>query len=125
MVTLDTGVGGGIILDGRIISGSHGAGGEIGHAAVQHDETEKCNCGNRGCLEQYASATGIVRVAKRAMEASDEESVLRGFSRLLRKMFWMHTKKGISWLQKLWMRLERSWEVPLLCLPALLTRRQL
>ena len=85
MVTLGTGVGGGIILDSRIISGSHGAGGEIGHAAVQHDETEKCNCGNRGCLEQYASATGIVRVAKRVMEATDEESVLRGFSRLSAK----------------------------------------
>ena len=82
---LGTGVGGGIILDSRIISGSHGAGGEIGHAAVQHDETEKCNCGNRGCLEQYASATGIVRVAKRVMEATDEESVLRGFSRLSAK----------------------------------------
>lgn len=77
MVTLGTGVGGGIILDGRIISGSHGAGGEIGHAAVQHDETEKCNCGNRGCLEQYASATGIVRMAKKELAASSENSVLR------------------------------------------------
>ena len=64
MVTLGTGVGGGIILDGRIISGSHGAGGEIGHAAVQHDETEKCNCGNRGCLEQYASKEGDKLAAK-------------------------------------------------------------
>ena len=85
MVTLGTGVGGGIIVDGKIVTGHHGAGGEIGHANVDHHETESCNCGNRGCLEQYASATGIVRVAKRAMEASDEESVLRGFSRLSAK----------------------------------------
>ena len=64
MVTLGTGVGGGIIVDGKIVTGHHGAGGEIGHANVDHHETESCNCGNRGCLEQYASATGIVRMAK-------------------------------------------------------------
>ena len=78
MVTLGTGVGGGIILDSRIISGSHGAGGEIGHAAVQHDETEKCNCGNRGCLEQYASATGIAKLARKALSGEHEETVLHG-----------------------------------------------
>ena len=77
MVTLGTGVGGGIILDGRIISGSHGAGGEIGHAAVQHDETEKCNCGNRGCLEQYASATGIVRLATEKLESETRSTLLK------------------------------------------------
>src|SRR5699024_2720139 len=52
MVTLGTGVGGGIIVDGKIVAGAHGAGGEIGHACVDPTETAVCNCGNRGCLEQ-------------------------------------------------------------------------
>lgn len=77
LVTLGTGVGGGIIVDGKIIAGHHGAGGEIGHANVMHDETETCNCGNKGCLEQYTSATGIVRLAKQELASSEEPSVLR------------------------------------------------
>ena len=77
LVTLGTGVGGGIIVDGKIVAGHHGAGGEIGHANVMHDETENCNCGNRGCLEQYTSATGIVRLAKQELASSEEPSVLR------------------------------------------------
>ncbi len=77
LVTLGTGVGGGIIVDGKIVSGHHGAGGEIGHASVMHGEEEACNCGNRGCLEQYASATGIVRMAKKELESSKEDSKLR------------------------------------------------
>ena len=77
LVTLGTGVGGGIILGGKMLSGVNGAGGEIGHANVDHHETESCNCGNRGCLEQYASATGIVRMAKKELAASGENSVLR------------------------------------------------
>ena len=64
MVTLGTGVGGGILIGGRILTGAHGAGGEIGHLCVNYGETEKCGCGNYGCLEQYASATGITRLAK-------------------------------------------------------------
>ena len=77
LVTLGTGVGGGIIVDGKIVAGHHGAGGEIGHANVMHDETETCNCGNKGCLEQYTSATGIVRLAKLELASSEEPSVLR------------------------------------------------
>lgn len=67
MVTLGTGVGGGIIQQGKILTGSRGAGGEIGHTKVNPNETELCGCGNRGCLEQYASATGIVRMAKEGL----------------------------------------------------------
>ncbi len=63
MITLGTGVGGGIIIDGKIVYGSHGSGGEIGHFPSADDETEPCGCGNFGCLEQYASATGVVRLA--------------------------------------------------------------
>lgn len=76
-VTLGTGVGGGIIIDGKILSGSTGAGGEIGHIHIEDNETEKCGCGNCGCLEEYTSATGIVRLTKRALAASDMDSVLR------------------------------------------------
>lgn len=77
MATLGTGVGGGIIVDGKIVSGAHGAGGEIGHANIEPDEEGSCNCGNRGCLEQVASATGIVRLAKRELEKSTQDSILR------------------------------------------------
>ncbi len=79
MVTLGTGVGGGVILDGKIIAGRHGLGGEIGHIHVRDGEAEYCNCGGQGCLEQIASATGIAREARRAMAASDKPSVLRRF----------------------------------------------
>ncbi|MCR4946795.1 MAG: ROK family glucokinase [Lachnospiraceae bacterium] len=77
MVTLGTGVGGGIIIDGHILHGSTGAGGEIGHITVNREETEKCNCGSRGCLEQYASATGIARLARRRLAKDGTESSLR------------------------------------------------
>ena len=70
MATLGTGVGGGIIVDGKIITGSHGSGGEIGHACVDPAETESCNCGNKGCLEQMASATGIVRLGNKILSES-------------------------------------------------------
>lgn len=76
MVTLGTGVGGGIIIDGKIVAGAHGAGGEIGHACVEPEETESCNCGNKGCLEQMASATGIVRIGKKIMAENTAETKL-------------------------------------------------
>lgn len=77
MATLGTGVGGGIIIDGKPISGVHGAGGEIGHLVLNKDETEPCGCGKYGCVEQYCSATGVVRVAKRYLQAQDTPSSLR------------------------------------------------
>ncbi len=76
-VTLGTGVGGGIIVNGGILTGACGAGGEIGHIHVEDNETEVCGCGNTGCLEEYASATGVVRLARRMLQASGEPSVLR------------------------------------------------
>lgn len=78
MITLGTGVGGGVVLGGKILSGSNGAAGELGHMPVVYDESENCNCGKKGCLEQVASATGIVKEAKKVLAASDKESVLRG-----------------------------------------------
>ena len=77
-VTLGTGVGGGIIINGRLLSGATGAGGEIGHIHMNDNETEECGCKNKGCLEQYASATGIVRLAGRRLAEDDKPSVLRG-----------------------------------------------
>ena len=77
MVTLGTGVGGGIIVDGKIVAGAHGAGGEVGHACVEPEEEAVCNCGNHGCLEQMTSATGIVRLAKKYLASHDTPSSLR------------------------------------------------
>lgn len=77
MVTLGTGVGGGVIVGGHILSGSNGAGGEIGHICVNYEETENCGCGSFGCLEQYASATGIVRLTKKRLAKDDKASILR------------------------------------------------
>ena len=79
MITLGTGVGGGVILDQKILSGRHGLGGEIGHIHVRDDEWEHCNCGGVGCLEQIASATGIAREARRKMAADSRDSMLRKF----------------------------------------------
>ncbi len=82
LVTLGTGVGGGIVEDGKIIHGVHGAGGEIGHITLNKYETARCGCGKRGCAEQYCSATGIVRIARQFLETSDADSVLRRISPL-------------------------------------------
>ncbi len=76
-VTLGTGVGGGIIVNGKLLTGATGAGGEIGHMHLEDEETECCNCGNRGCMEQYASATGLVRLAGRRLAEDDKPSILR------------------------------------------------
>ena len=78
MVTLGTGVGGGVIVGGRPIVGSGGAGGEIGHLCVNYEETDHCGCGKTGCLEQYASATGIARLARIRLTKNDDPSILRG-----------------------------------------------
>lgn len=77
LATIGTGVGGGIIVDGKMITGATGAGGEIGHIHLVDDEPDTCGCGNHGCLEQYASATGIVRIAKRKLAATQSDSSLR------------------------------------------------
>ena len=80
--TLGTGVGGGIVVGGNVIHGVHGAGGEIGHMVLNREETETCGCGKRGCVEQYCSATGIVRLAKKYLAASNLPSSLRSLENL-------------------------------------------
>lgn len=77
MFTLGTGVGGGVIVDGKVVAGVHGAGGEIGHLTVVLEDGNQCNCGKKGCLETVASATGIVRETVKYLAATDEPSTLR------------------------------------------------
>lgn len=94
LFTLGTGVGGGIILNGKPVNGSHGAGGEIGHIPVVMDETETCTCGKKGCLEQVASATGIVKEAKKILAKSGEPSALRTYENLSAKDIFDEAKTG-------------------------------
>lgn len=95
-VTLGTGVGGGVILDGHIVAGSKGMAGEIGHMVMDWDwsEPESCNCGNRGCLEQVASATGIARHAKKVLRETDRPSSLRKFENVTAKNVFDAAKAG-------------------------------
>lgn len=88
MVTLGTGVGGGVLVDGKAVNGAHGAGGEVGHIMVNRRETAVCGCGKRGCLEQYSSATGVVRCMKKLLE--EEPSIpcsLRGKNFVAKDVF--------------------------------------
>ena len=85
MVTLGTGVGGGIVLDGKLLHGAHGSGGEIGHLVLCRGETEACGCGKFGCVEQYCSATGVVRLAKRHLETTEAASCLRNVDKMMAK----------------------------------------
>ncbi len=94
MVTLGTGVGGGIILNGKMLAGVNGAGGEIGHMTIDLNEQDACNCGKKGCLEQYASATGIVRLANRALQATDKPSRLREVKYISAKEIFDAAKNG-------------------------------
>ena len=92
--TLGTGVGGGIVIDGHLLHGAHGAGGEIGHLVLNRDETEMCGCGKRGCVEQYCSATGIVRMAYKHLAATEEFSSLRALEAITCKDIFDAGKAG-------------------------------
>ena len=94
LLTLGTGVGGGIIINGEIAPSHRGVGGELGHITVNPDEEATCNCGNHGCLEQYASATGVVRIAKKLLAASKEESSLRTLETVTAKDLFDAAKAG-------------------------------
>ncbi len=87
VVTLGTGVGGGIIVNGKMLTGVRGAGGEIGHIHVENDEQDCCGCGNKGCLEQYASATGVTRLARKKLESTTQETVLRNTTLSAKSIF--------------------------------------
>lgn len=86
-VTLGTGIGCGIVIDDKILSGVSGAAGEIGHMHVEDHMKKQCNCGKYGCLEQFASATGICWLGNQIMENSSEDSALRGLEISARIVF--------------------------------------
>ncbi len=95
-VTLGTGVGGGIVVDGRLLHGAYGSGAEIGHVVLNREETEHCGCGKQGCAEQYCSATGIVRLAKQHLASNDAMSALRDAENLTCKDIFDAAKAGDS-----------------------------
>ena len=94
MVALGTGVGGGVVIDGKVINGAHGMAGEIGHIFTDPEETEHCNCGGCGCMEQKASATGIVRNTKRFLKQDAQDSVLKDTDPLTAKDIFDAAKGG-------------------------------
>lgn len=93
-ITLGTGVGAGIIVDGRMMYGYKGASGEFGHIIVNREEKERCGCGRYGCLEQYASATGLVKLAKKRLAASEKDSALRNLENVTAKDIFDYAKEG-------------------------------
>ena len=93
-VTLGTGVGGGIVVEGQLLHGAHGSGAEIGHLVLNRDETEVCNCGKRGCVEQYCSATGIVRLARGYLAKHPGSSSLRQLENMTCKDIFDACKAG-------------------------------
>ena len=93
-VTLGTGVGGGVVVDGNLLHGAHGSGAEIGHMLLNRDETLQCNGGKYGCVEQYCSATGIVRLAQRHLAATDAPSSLRALENMTCKDIFDAGKAG-------------------------------
>ena len=93
-VTLGTGVGGGIVIDGHLMHGAHGSGAEIGHMVLNPKETIPCNCGKRGCVEQYCSATGIARLGKEHLAATDAPSSLRCVENITAKDIFDAAKAG-------------------------------
>lgn len=94
MVTLGTGVGGGVIINGKIVAGSNGGGGEIGHITIHPDEEDTCGCGGHGHLEQYASATGIVRMAKKRLAKDQVVTSLLELEEITAKDIFDHAKAG-------------------------------
>lgn len=96
MITIGTGIGGGVVIGGRIVNGLYGAGGEIGHMPIVHDETSRCGCGRIGCLEQAASATGMINAAKRYLDESNENSLLRDMEPITLPSIFEAAKAGDS-----------------------------
>jgi glucokinase len=99
LITLGTGIGGGIIIDGNVIRGSHGAGAEIGHMVVG-ENFFNCNCGRNGCLETFSSATGIGKYVNKLLTETDEKSVLRNYEKITTKHIFDASKAGDKLAQK-------------------------
>ena len=94
MITLGTGVGSGIVINGEVVYGHDGFAGELGHTAAVRNNGRQCNCGKTGCLEAYASATGVARTAREWLELTDEPSVLRNLDTIASKDVYDAAKDG-------------------------------
>ena len=94
MITLGTGVGSGIVINGEVVYGHDGFAGELGHVATVRNNGRTCNCGKTGCLETYASATGVARTAREWLELTDEPSVLRSLDKIASKDVYEAAKEG-------------------------------
>lgn len=94
MITLGTGVGSGIVINGDVVYGHDGFAGELGHVTAVRNNGRSCNCGKTGCLETYASATGVARTAREWLELSDEPSVLRSLDNIASKDVYEAAKEG-------------------------------
>lgn len=101
MITLGTGVGGGLIINGKMVYGSNGAAAEIGHIIVNPSETDTCGCGGHGHLEQYASATGIVRMARHMLAEDGSDTALRNYESLTAKDIFDEAKNGDAMAERL------------------------
>ena len=94
MITLGTGVGSGIVVNGEVLYGHDGFAGELGHTCAVRNNGRTCNCGKTGCLETYASATGVARTAREWLELSDEPSLLRSVDNIASKDVYDAAKEG-------------------------------
>ena len=94
MITLGTGVGSGIVINGEVLYGHDGFAGELGHTCAVRNNGRTCGCGKTGCLETYASATGVARTAREWLELSDEPSVLRSLDKIASKDVYDAAKEG-------------------------------
>lgn len=94
MITLGTGVGSGIVINGEVVYGHDGFAGELGHTSAVRNNGRACGCGKTGCLETYASATGVARTAREWLELSDEPSLLRGLDTIASKDVYEAAKEG-------------------------------
>ena len=94
MITLGTGVGSGIVVNGEVLYGHDGFAGELGHTCAVRNNGRTCNCGKTGCLETYASATGVARTAREWLELSDEPSLLRNVDKIASKDVYDAAKEG-------------------------------
>lgn len=94
MITLGTGVGSGIVINGEVVYGHDGFAGELGHTAAVRNNGRQCNCGKTGCLEAYASAMGVARTAREWLELTDEPSVLRNLDSIASKDVYDAAKEG-------------------------------
>ena len=94
IITLGTGVGSGIVINGEVVYGHDGFAGELGHTAAVHNNGRTCGCGKTGCLETYASATGVARTAREWLELTDEPSLLRNVDNISSKDVYDAAKEG-------------------------------